>query len=221
MAEPPPQSVAEPAAARPAVLIGAGLAVIAVTYGPARYGYRLYLPQFGAEFGFFAGIAGWLAAGGSRGLLRRGGIGGDRGRAQQHPGACARRAGRRQRGGGGHPRARGRGQHHGSWRPQPCTAPEEERGHIRDFYRREPAACGASLMTWQRQAWSTSRRGTKREVRPAPAAGPSSSARGGPPGPCRTSEPCPAPAHGSPHRGGGTSTRVPMGRKLPARQLLR
>ncbi|WP_324277809.1 hypothetical protein [Blastococcus brunescens] len=58
------RSVVEPAAARPAVLIGAGLAVIAViavTYGLARYGYGLYLPQFRAEFGFSAGVAGWPA----------------------------------------------------------------------------------------------------------------------------------------------------------------
>ncbi|MGY1839745.1 MULTISPECIES: MFS transporter [unclassified Modestobacter] len=44
-------------------LVGAGLAVIAVTYGLARYGYGLYLPQFRAEFGFSAGTAGVLAAG--------------------------------------------------------------------------------------------------------------------------------------------------------------
>ncbi|MGY1722126.1 MFS transporter [Blastococcus sp. SYSU DS0533] len=49
---------------RPAVLIGAGLAVIAVTYGLARYGFGLYLPQFRAEFGFSVGTAGALAAGG-------------------------------------------------------------------------------------------------------------------------------------------------------------
>ncbi|MGY1709832.1 MFS transporter [Geodermatophilus sp. SYSU D00758] len=46
------------------MLVGAGLAVIAVTYGLARYGYGLYLPQFRAEFGFSAGTAGGLAAGG-------------------------------------------------------------------------------------------------------------------------------------------------------------
>jgi predicted MFS family arabinose efflux permease len=46
------------------VLVGAGLAVIAVTYGLARYGYGLYLPQFRAEFGFSAVSAGWVAAGG-------------------------------------------------------------------------------------------------------------------------------------------------------------
>ena len=53
-----------PAAGRPGWLVGAGLAVIAVTYGLARYGYGLYLPQFRTEFGFSAGTAGWLAAGG-------------------------------------------------------------------------------------------------------------------------------------------------------------
>ncbi|MGY1856875.1 MFS transporter [Modestobacter sp. SYSU DS0290] len=51
------------AAGRPRSLVGAGLAVIAVTYGLARYGYGLYLPQFRAEFGFSAGTAGVLAAG--------------------------------------------------------------------------------------------------------------------------------------------------------------
>jgi predicted MFS family arabinose efflux permease len=44
-------------------LVIAGLAVIAVTYGLARYGYGLYLPQFRAEFGFSAGAAGVVAAG--------------------------------------------------------------------------------------------------------------------------------------------------------------
>ncbi|MGY1748717.1 MFS transporter [Modestobacter sp. SYSU DS0511] len=48
---------------RPRSLVGAGLAVIAVTYGLARYGYGLYLPQFRAEFGFSAGTAGAVAAG--------------------------------------------------------------------------------------------------------------------------------------------------------------
>ena len=46
------------------MLVAAGLGVIAVTYGLARYGYGLYLPQLRAEFGFSAGTAGWLAAGG-------------------------------------------------------------------------------------------------------------------------------------------------------------
>ncbi|MGY1822958.1 MFS transporter [Geodermatophilus sp. SYSU D00079] len=45
-------------------LVGAGLAVIAVTYGLARYGFGLYLPQFRGEFGISAGTAGWLAGGG-------------------------------------------------------------------------------------------------------------------------------------------------------------
>lgn len=55
---------ASPPAARPGALIAAGLAVIAVTYGLARYGYGLYLPQFRAEFGLSAGAAGGIAAGG-------------------------------------------------------------------------------------------------------------------------------------------------------------
>lgn len=46
----------------PAV-VPAGLAVIAVTYGLARYGYGLYLPQFRAGFGLSAGTAGVIAAG--------------------------------------------------------------------------------------------------------------------------------------------------------------
>lgn len=44
-------------------LVIAGLAVIAVTYGLARYGYGLYLPQFRGEFGLSAGIAGVVGAG--------------------------------------------------------------------------------------------------------------------------------------------------------------
>ncbi|RFU19201.1 YbfB/YjiJ family MFS transporter [Geodermatophilus marinus] len=64
MAERSLQQVAGPVAGRPAVLVGAGLSVIAVTYGLARYGFGLYLPQFRAEFGISAGTAGGLAAGG-------------------------------------------------------------------------------------------------------------------------------------------------------------
>ncbi|MBB3085662.1 MFS transporter [Geodermatophilus sabuli] len=41
-----------------------GAAVIAVTYGLARYGYGLYLPQFRAAFGLSPGAAGAIAAGG-------------------------------------------------------------------------------------------------------------------------------------------------------------
>jgi predicted MFS family arabinose efflux permease len=40
-----------------------GLAVIAVTYGLARYGYGLYLPQFRTTFGLSSGAAGVIAAG--------------------------------------------------------------------------------------------------------------------------------------------------------------
>ncbi|WP_369138984.1 MFS transporter [Modestobacter versicolor] len=39
------------------------MAVVAVTYGLARYGFGLYLPQFRAEFGMSAGTAGSIAAG--------------------------------------------------------------------------------------------------------------------------------------------------------------
>ncbi|RZU32096.1 MFS transporter [Blastococcus saxobsidens] len=45
-------------------MVVAGLAVIAVTYGLARYGYGLYLPQFRAAFDLSAGTAGAIAAGG-------------------------------------------------------------------------------------------------------------------------------------------------------------
>lgn len=41
-----------------------GVAVIAVTYGLARYGFGLYLPQFRAEFPLSAGTAGGVAAAG-------------------------------------------------------------------------------------------------------------------------------------------------------------
>ncbi|MGY2130255.1 MFS transporter [Blastococcus sp. SYSU DS0617] len=44
-------------------LVAAGLAVIAVTYGLARYGYGLYLPEFRTAFGLSAGTAGVVAAG--------------------------------------------------------------------------------------------------------------------------------------------------------------
>ncbi|PZA19114.1 MFS transporter, partial [Modestobacter versicolor] len=49
---------------RPAAgLVPAGLAVIAVTYGLARYGFGLFLPQFRGEFGVTAATAGGIAAG--------------------------------------------------------------------------------------------------------------------------------------------------------------
>jgi len=41
-----------------------GLAVIAVTYGLARYGFGLYLPQFRGAFGLSSGAAGGIAAAG-------------------------------------------------------------------------------------------------------------------------------------------------------------
>jgi predicted MFS family arabinose efflux permease len=44
-------------------LVPAGLAVIAVTYGLARYGYGLYLPEFRVHFRLSAGAAGIVAAG--------------------------------------------------------------------------------------------------------------------------------------------------------------
>ncbi|MGY1843728.1 MFS transporter [Modestobacter sp. SYSU DS0875] len=49
---------------RPAALVVPGLAVIAVTYGLARYGFGLYLPQFRAAFGLSPGAAGAIAAAG-------------------------------------------------------------------------------------------------------------------------------------------------------------
>ncbi|SDF00297.1 Predicted arabinose efflux permease, MFS family [Blastococcus aurantiacus] len=48
-------------------VVAAGLAVIAVTYGLARYGYGLYLPEFRTAFGLSAGTAGAVAAGGYAG----------------------------------------------------------------------------------------------------------------------------------------------------------
>ncbi len=53
----------EPDSARGRALVVSGLAVIAVTYGLARYGYGLYLPQFRAAFGLSAGVSGLVAAG--------------------------------------------------------------------------------------------------------------------------------------------------------------
>lgn len=50
-------------ARRTGVLVLAGMAVIAVTYGLARYGYGLYLPQFRSAFGLSSGTAGVIAAG--------------------------------------------------------------------------------------------------------------------------------------------------------------
>ncbi|WP_246626800.1 MFS transporter [Modestobacter italicus] len=47
---------------RPAALVVPGLAVIAVTYGLARYGFGLYLPQFRGAFGLSPGTAGAIAA---------------------------------------------------------------------------------------------------------------------------------------------------------------
>jgi predicted MFS family arabinose efflux permease len=54
------RSLRPPAGAR---LVAAGLAVIAVTYGLARYGYGLYLPEFRDTFGLSTGVAGIVAAG--------------------------------------------------------------------------------------------------------------------------------------------------------------
>ena len=45
-------------------LVPAGLAVIAVTYGLARYGFGLYLPQFRDEYALTSGTAGGIAAAG-------------------------------------------------------------------------------------------------------------------------------------------------------------
>jgi predicted MFS family arabinose efflux permease len=52
-----------PETAHGGALVVSGVAVIAVTYGLARYGYGLYLPQFRAAFGLSAGTAGAIAAG--------------------------------------------------------------------------------------------------------------------------------------------------------------
>jgi predicted MFS family arabinose efflux permease len=69
-----------------APLIVSGLAVIAVTYGLARYGYGLYLPQFRAAFGLSPGVAGFIAAGGYVGYCAAAVVASrlvDRGRARQ------------------------------------------------------------------------------------------------------------------------------------------
>ena len=58
------RSLQSPVTGRPAALVVPGLAVIAVTYGLARYGFGLYLPQFRAEFGLTPGTAGATAAAG-------------------------------------------------------------------------------------------------------------------------------------------------------------
>jgi predicted MFS family arabinose efflux permease len=47
-----------------APLVVPGLAVIAVTYGLARYGFGLYLPQFRTAFGLTSDVAGAIAAAG-------------------------------------------------------------------------------------------------------------------------------------------------------------
>ena len=49
---------------RPTALVAPGLGVIAVTYGLARYGFGLYLPQFRSAFGLSPGTAGAIAAAG-------------------------------------------------------------------------------------------------------------------------------------------------------------
>ncbi|WP_231558404.1 MFS transporter [Modestobacter caceresii] len=56
------RSLQLPSEYRSAALVVPGLAVIAVTYGLARYGFGLYLPQFRAAFGLSPGTAGAIAA---------------------------------------------------------------------------------------------------------------------------------------------------------------
>lgn len=56
------RSLQSPVPLRPAALVVPGLAVIAVTYGLARFGFGLYLPQFRAAFGLSPGTAGAIAA---------------------------------------------------------------------------------------------------------------------------------------------------------------
>jgi predicted MFS family arabinose efflux permease len=67
-------------------VVPAGLAVIAVTYGLARYGFGLFLPQLRGEFGITSGTAGSIAAGSYlayclTALLARRWVGRDRARA--------------------------------------------------------------------------------------------------------------------------------------------
>lgn len=48
---------------RPAALVASGAALIAVSYGFARFAYGLFLPRFQAEFGLSATLAGFVGAG--------------------------------------------------------------------------------------------------------------------------------------------------------------
>jgi predicted MFS family arabinose efflux permease len=56
------RSLQSTAFGRPVALVAPGLGVIAVTYGLARYGFGLYLPQFRTAFGLTADTAGAIAA---------------------------------------------------------------------------------------------------------------------------------------------------------------
>ena len=50
-------------------LVPAGVAVIGATYGLARYGYGLTLPEFRAAFGLSTAAAGGIASGSLHGWL--------------------------------------------------------------------------------------------------------------------------------------------------------
>jgi len=52
-----------PVSTDPARLIGPGLAIVAATYGLARYCFGLYLPEFEREFGIGPALLGWIASG--------------------------------------------------------------------------------------------------------------------------------------------------------------
>lgn len=59
--DPPPSDVEHPAVGT-ARLAAAGLAMIAVCYGLARFAYGLFVPEFAAEFGLDAAAAGAIAS---------------------------------------------------------------------------------------------------------------------------------------------------------------
>ena len=76
--------------------MAAGIAVIAVTYGLARYGYGLYLPEFRAAFALSPTTSGAIAAGGYAGYCAAALLAGrldraGRARASRRPGAVGAR----------------------------------------------------------------------------------------------------------------------------------
>ena len=58
-----------PATTNPVHLIGPGLAIVAATYGLARYCFGLFLPEFEREFGVGPAMLGWIASGSYAGYI--------------------------------------------------------------------------------------------------------------------------------------------------------